>query len=44
MVSVIACVNKFLKGAHDVQTTLGGVYKPRGQTRGKGGCSDDHNT
>ena len=25
-------------------STFGGVYKPRGQTRGKGGCSDDHNT
>ena len=23
---------------------LGGVYKPRGQTRGEGGCSEDHNT
>ena len=23
---------------------LGGMYKPRGQMRGEGGCSDDHNT
>ena len=24
--------------------SLGGIYKPRGQLRGKGGCSNEHNT
>ena len=26
------------------KSVLGGMYKPRGQMRGEGGCSDDHNT
>ena len=45
----IPTINPFIHGALDKilgQTLLnfGGVYKPRGQTRGEGGFSDDHNT
>ena len=33
-----------LRSALDNEFRVGGVYKPRGKTRGEGGCSDDHNT
>ena len=31
-------------GTKESEINLGGMYKPRGQMRGEGGCSDDHNT